>query len=604
MADTDTHGGAWRVAPSAYLATRPAEHALPPRPQHSRYVTMPDGVRLAVDVWLPEGVAGPLPAILIHTPYYRRFALAAGATAEACPNAAKFRDAFVPRGYALVVVDARGTGASFGTRDSFRSPRERADSEHLADWIVAQPWSDGRIGATGISYPGAASDFLASTGHPAVRAIAPLFAVWDTWADHYWPGGVLLSALAQTYDDLMVAMDQDRRDMLRRVPYFSDPALQGPAPVDEDADGSLLRAAIAEHAGNVRQPAFIGGFPYRDEALPYDPSFTAARISPYHYLRGIRPDVAIYCVSGWMDGAGYANAAIARYLTMSSNPRHLLIGPWDHGARINVSPWRAQETPEFPLVAELTRFFDEYLMGRETGLRAEAPIHVFHQHAETWQAAAQWPPHAQAAVLPLGAGGGFDGTPGEVVHRTDPCWGSGTGTRYERIAAIDARNYHTDWKDREARLTSWTGEPLAEAMELTGHAVAELTLACSEPDASVLLYLSEVEADGSVRYVTEGLLRLIHRAEAPHPEDYVCTWPWRSFTRAAARPMSPGVPERVRIPLLPTGWVFARGSRIRLSLSGTDVDHIGQYPHGRPPRITVVTSGNGSRLHLPWRRAP
>ena len=34
---------------------------------------------------------------------------------------------FVPRGYALVVVDVRGTGASFGTRDSFRSPRERDD---------------------------------------------------------------------------------------------------------------------------------------------------------------------------------------------------------------------------------------------------------------------------------------------------------------------------------------------------------------------------------------------------------------------------------------------------------------------------------------------
>ena len=87
---------------------------------------------------------------------------------------------FVPRGYALVVVDVRGTGACFGTRDSFRSPRERADYKAIADWIVAQPWSDGRIGATGISYLGAACDFLASTGHPAVKAIAPLFAVWDT----------------------------------------------------------------------------------------------------------------------------------------------------------------------------------------------------------------------------------------------------------------------------------------------------------------------------------------------------------------------------------------------------------------------------------------
>jgi len=107
----------------------------------------------------------------------------------------------------VVVVDARGTGASFGTRDSFRSPRERADYKAIADWIVAQPWSDGRIGATGISYLGAACDFLASTGHPAVKAIAPLFAVWDTWADNYYPGGLLIKRLALTYDELMVALD-------------------------------------------------------------------------------------------------------------------------------------------------------------------------------------------------------------------------------------------------------------------------------------------------------------------------------------------------------------------------------------------------------------
>ena len=95
----------------------------------------------------------------------------------------------MPRGYALVAVDVRGTGASCGTRDSFRSPRERADYARIAEWVVAQPWSDGRIGATGISYVGAACDFLASSGNPAVRAIAPLSAVWDTYIDHYYPAG-------------------------------------------------------------------------------------------------------------------------------------------------------------------------------------------------------------------------------------------------------------------------------------------------------------------------------------------------------------------------------------------------------------------------------
>jgi uncharacterized protein len=181
MPDRDELGSAWRVPPSRYLAGRPAEFSVG-KPT-SLYVAMADGCRLALDVILPNGDSSRRwPTVLILTPYVRRFEVAAGGEAvEPSPNTYRYRDMFVPRGYAVVVVDARGTGTSFGTRDSFRSPRERADYKAIADWIVAQPWSDGRIGATGISYLGAACDFLASTGHPAVKAIAPLFAVWDGW---------------------------------------------------------------------------------------------------------------------------------------------------------------------------------------------------------------------------------------------------------------------------------------------------------------------------------------------------------------------------------------------------------------------------------------
>ena len=237
MPDRDDLGAAWKVPPSRYLAGRPAEFAV--GTPSSVYVTMPDGCRLAVDVILPDGDGTKRwPTILILTPYVRRFQLAPGTTGvEPSPNTYRYRDMFVPRGYALVVVDARGTGASFGTRDSFRSPRERDDYRAIADWIVAQPWSDGAIGATGISYLGAACDFLASTGHKAVKAIAPLFAVWDTWADNYYPGGMLIKSLARVYDDLMLALDHDRRELRAQFGYFANPALLGPLPVDDDAGG-------------------------------------------------------------------------------------------------------------------------------------------------------------------------------------------------------------------------------------------------------------------------------------------------------------------------------------------------------------------------------
>jgi hypothetical protein len=280
MSDSDRDSAAWRRTPSAYLSMRPAQGSVG-RPR-SLYIVMADGCQLAVDVYLPPGASGRLPAILIFTPYYRRFALRAHAPpeSEASPGVARWRDLFVPRGYALVAVDVRGTGASFGTRDSFRSPRERDDYAWIAEWVVAQPWSDGRIGATGISYVGAACDFLASSGNPAVRAIAPISAVWDTYIDHYYPGGLLLNWLAQSYDALIVALDHDRRDLLGEFAYFKDPNLAGPAPVDEDPRGDTRDAAVREHIANFRMPAFITEFRYHDDALPYDPQFTPASFSP------------------------------------------------------------------------------------------------------------------------------------------------------------------------------------------------------------------------------------------------------------------------------------------------------------------------------------
>ncbi|MCW8084394.1 CocE/NonD family hydrolase [Sabulicella glaciei] len=599
MGDRDAGSAAWQEAPSAYWARRETPFRVPTKPL-SRYVTMRDGCRIALDAWLPEGGEGPFPAIVVLTPYYRRFSLEPGSTAEACPNTAKFREAFVPRGYALVVVDVRGTGASFGTRDSFRSPRERDDAKELADWVVAQPWSNGSIGATGISYPGAASDFLASTAHPAVKAIAPLFAVWDTWADHYYPGGLYLNRLAQVYDDLMVAMDHDRRDLLKNFAYFANPDLRGPAPVDDDPDGALCRAAVHEHLGNFRQPDFMADLRFREEALPHDPGFSSASISPYAASPTIPESVAVCCVSGWMDGAGYANSAIARYLTLSRNPRHLLLGPWDHGARCNVSPWRNGVDPEFALLGEVTRFFDEYLMERDTGLRNEAPIHYFAMHEEAWHAADAWPPAPESRRLHLRDGARLEREAGTLRAevQADFAWGSGDGTRYERIAGINSTTYHADWTARQEALSDFTTAPLDAPLDLAGHVIADIQLECSEQDGALLLYLSEVEADGTVRYVTEGLLRLLHRKEAEPPRTYRCAWPWRSYRREDAAPMQPGQVEHVRLALLPVAWRFKAGSRLRLSIAGHDADHMIQTPHGRPPRFVLHA---GSTLDLPLR---
>ena len=479
MSDADEGSTAWRVTPSSYLQSRPPEYAV--GAPASRYLTMDDGCRLAIDVYIPQGLIGRLPTMLILTPYYRRFALAAGAppTTEPTPNIARWRDLFVSRGYAVVAVDVRGTGASFGTRDSFRSPREREDYRAIADWIVAQPWSDGTIGASGISYVGAACDFLASTGHKAVRAIAPLFAVWDTYADHYYPGGLLLNRLAANYDMLMLALDHDDRDLLQQFAYFKDPHFRGPQPVDDDPEGKDRDAALREHAGNFRMPDFITEFRFREEPLPYDPEFSSANFSPYHYGANIPDDVAVLSLSGWMDGAGYANGTIARFLTLPNRNQHLVLGPWDHGARINVSPWRDDPSPRFALTGEVLRFFDHYLMHRATGLEAESPVHYFIVHEEAWHEAASWPPLPTHKHLHPAADARLsdDASAGTDIHHVDFANGTGNNTRYERIAGYDTRDYYIDWQGRDAAMLCWTSPPLDHSGLVAGHAILTIRLA-------------------------------------------------------------------------------------------------------------------------------
>ena len=90
-----------------------------------------------------------------------------------------------------------------------------------------------------------------------------------------------------------------------------------------------------------------------------------------------------------------------------------------------------------------------------------------------------------------------DATSDEV--QADFTAGSGTQTRYERIAGIDATYYYADWtRARGASCSGFTTAPLEAPLEIAGHPVVSLWLASSEPDAAVFVYLSEVEADGTV----------------------------------------------------------------------------------------------------------
>ncbi|QHI97521.1 CocE/NonD family hydrolase [Xylophilus rhododendri] len=607
MSDLDLNGGAWQRTPGDYAQGRPARWSI--GEPKSRYLTMRDGCRLALDVYLPEAGQGEtvparLPVIAVMTPYYRRFKVTAPG-AEPSPNIAIYRDFFVPRGYALVVLDVRGSGASFGQRDAFRSPMERGDYLEMAQWIAEQPWCNGAIGATGISYLGAASCFLGSTGHPAVKAIAPLFAVSDTYSDHVFPGGIACKTVTSHYDDLILALDRDRREELKAYPYFADPRYAGPAPVDEDPDGALVQQAIREHEDSFLLRDMAGEMAFREEGMLYDPQLHSGACSPYWYLNEVAGKVAVYSVSGWYDGSNFVHGSISRFLTLKGQDDRLLIGPWDHGARTNGSPWRTagRGAPEFPILSEVLRFFDRHLAGLETGLEAESPVHYFCTHAEQWRQAAQWPPAATPTDWFLQPGR-LAPTPAQVVEhaelQTSFAVSSGQHSRYERLRALAIVDYYQDWPEHEARMLSFRSDPLPQALELAGHVLLELTLSCSQGDGSLFAYLSEELADGRLVYINEGCLRLSHRAVSPAPENYRTAWPFREYSRRLARPMDPAVTETLQIAMLPVAWQLAAGSRLRLSLSGADGEHFQQVPHGRPPLYRFELGGTqGCRLQLP-----
>jgi putative CocE/NonD family hydrolase len=113
---------------------------------------MRDDVRLAVDVNLPpgRGLGDTHPALLELTRYGRSSEDAE--TGKAIPSLGKLDQFFLDHGYAVVKVDVRGSGASFGTRPIEYGPEEVRDGYDLVEWVVRQSWSDGTVGAYGTSY--------------------------------------------------------------------------------------------------------------------------------------------------------------------------------------------------------------------------------------------------------------------------------------------------------------------------------------------------------------------------------------------------------------------------------------------------------------------
>ena len=230
------------------------------------------------------------------------------------------------------------------------------------------------------------------------------------------------------------------------------------------------------------------------------------------------------------------------------------------------------------------------MIGLDTGLEREEPVHYFTMTEERWRAASHWPPHDRTTQLFLAGDGRLAAEPGiagEDRYQVDFALATGAHTRYGRLAAFDVRDYYTDWDGRDARMLCYTSEPLAADHELSGHPCVTLHLSASEADAALHVYLEDVAPDGTCRYVTEGMLRALHRKERTAPDHHQVVGPYHSYARADAAPLVPGEVATLRFSLLPTSWRVAAGHRLRVAIAGADADNFGQVPHGRPPILAI-----------------
>ncbi|NDU77080.1 CocE/NonD family hydrolase, partial [Actinomadura sp. DSM 109109] len=330
-------------------------------------VTMPDGVVLLADRYVPLGVERP-PTILVRTPYGRRgpAALANGLL-------------FVPFGFQLVVQSARGTSGSGGEFDPLGS--ERADGLATVEWLKRQPWFHGAFAAFGPSYLGYSAWAIAAEAGPELRAMS-LQITASTFRDAAYVGGSFALESTLTWSGL-TQRQQRRLGMLtapltsRRRALRAASSGRPLAELDVLAGGEPLRFYQDLLAGHGTANG------YWDTR---DFSATVGEVAAPTTLLG-----------GWYDVFLPWMIRDYRALRAAGHAPYLTIGPW----------WHTDARHGLPAIRESLAWFRAHLQGDPSGLRRD-PVRVYITGAREWRHYRDWPPPGtRQARWHLHAGGGL-----------------------------------------------------------------------------------------------------------------------------------------------------------------------------------------------------
>lgn len=478
-------------------------------------VTLPSGNGLAADVILPKVVPrGGVPVVLIQTRYWRSFRLRGGGGKNRIPQGPResIVAPLVAAGFGVVVVDVRGTGASDGSWRWPWSVDEVGDMGHVIDWIVAQPWSNGAVGATGVSYEGTTALLSAAAGRPALKAVLARQLEWELVDETIAPGGVRNVAFVDTWSRAVDALDRGAwPDMF---PWYAKWFVSGVQRRDDDRDGRSLAAlqrarvpaTVARRVTAVRAGTDLFGA----DGPPTD------SLGPAGHTKALSSTHAVVAIWGsWWDGA----TADAVFRAQSSMPiREAVIGPWDHEGTANASPLR-QRSSQTPTVVldSVVAFFTRHLVARSG--TATPTVTWYVAGAESWRSADRWPATqarrwsvvrersanrltdlaSDAAPANTRESGATDTLTVDFAASTGPNnrWTSGLAR------PVDAPD-----RARARGLLSWRTASFASGLSVFGAGELACRVARDAPEAALHVYVESIDTHGGVRLLTEGTQRV------------------------------------------------------------------------------------------------
>jgi putative CocE/NonD family hydrolase len=542
--------------------------------RQSLYLTMRDGIKIAIDVVLPKPLAPgeKIPAIMRMTRYWR---------SKQGENPNTF---FPSHGYAQVFVDARGTGASFGIWRAPFSQDEIKDYSEVVNWIIKQPWSNGRVGATGNSYDGNTSLWLAVSMNPAVKAVIPRHFEFDAFSETPYPGGVLTDWMVKTWNEGNQQLD-------------SNPGVKL---VDEDTDQHLYREATKLRAQNLDVYAAARRTSFRDDRAF---GFSLDELSLHSYSSQIqKSNAAINSWGGWFD-ASTADAVIRSFMTLG-NYQRAVIGPWNHGGGQNASPYQGDQVWRVMQGYEWLRFFDHYLKGIDTGLDSQKLLYYFTLGEGQWKTTTTWPlPQTKATRWYLSEGNTLSTEAVKTAAGEDNYainFDATSGEKNRWHTQVGGQVSYPDRAAEDQKLLTYTSAPFAADTEITGHPVIDLFVTSTATDGVFFVYLEDVDEQGVVTYVTEGELRALHRKLSADKPPYQMSVPYHSFKKKDAMPLVPGQIAELKFALQPTSVLIKKGHRLRIAIAGADKDTFARIPETGTPTIKVARNkANASWIDLP-----